>query len=207
VAGPLSVANVIEASLKGIIAAQKAYEAWSEEWLWRAPEYFSTVYIAREIGKITAPKFITLENSAVSAIDDAGAKGRGKLHSAIRANGSFDILLWWANGTPRAPIEVKCQVTKINKIQADIERISKVLHRNKTQSSINFGAVVFYTSRRDDKTFTAKEKLLKSLENILRDAKSIVGDSCQVLLQQTKVYVVGDSAWAGAALVLKAKNV
>ena len=206
-AGPLSVEDVIAASLKGIVEAQKVYEAWSGEWLWCAPEYFSTIYVAREIGKMSAPKYITLENSAASAIKDAGAQGRGKLHSAIRANGRFDILLWWANGKPRAPIEVKCQVLKIDKIKADIERISKVIHRNKTQSSINFGAVVFYSSCVDDKTFTAKEKISKSLENILRDAKSIAGDSCQVLLQQTKIYVVGDSAWAGAAIVLKAKNV
>jgi len=150
---------------------------------------------------------ITLENNAGSVIDDAGARTRGRLKSAIRAKGRFDILLWWANETPRAPIEVKCQVLKIDKIRADIKRIAGVLEKNKEESSINFGAVVFYASCADDKTFTAKEKLYKSLNNIERDAKSIVNDSCKVLLQKTKVYVVDDSAWAGAVLVLKAKNV
>lgn len=205
-AGPLSVEDVIAASLKGIVVAQKSYEEWSGEWLWSAPEYFSTVYVAREIGKKSAPKYITLENSASSAIKDAGAKGRGKLHSAIRANGRFDILLWWSNGKPRAPIEVKCQVTKIDKISADVKRISKVLHRKKSQSSINFGVIVFYTSCNKDRTFSAKERLLKSLDNILSGAKVLVGDSCQIILEKTKVNVVGDSAWAGAALVLRAKH-
>ena len=110
-AGPLSIEDIVSAALKGIATAQKEYLAWSDDWLWCAPEYFSTVYVAREIGKIASPKYITLENNAASAIEDAGAKGRGKLHSAIRPNGRFDILLWWGNGKPRAPIEVKCKRT------------------------------------------------------------------------------------------------
>lgn len=205
-AGPLAIEDVVAAALKGIVTAQKEYVAWSNDWLWCAPEYLSTVYVAREIGKLDSPKYITLENSASSAIEEAGAKGRGKLHSAIRSNGRFDILLWWGNGKPRAPIEVKCQVTNIDKIRADIERIEKVLHRNKTDSSMNFGAVVFYTSCRDDKMFSAKEKLSKCLENILNDCKTIIGDSCAVSLKPTKIYVEDDSAWAGAALVLRARN-
>ena len=72
---------------------------------------------------------------------------------------------------------------------------------------MNFGAVVFYSSIRDDKTFTAKERLSKFLENILRDCKALVGGSCQVTLEQTKFYVEADSAWVGAVLVLRAKNV
>ncbi|MGO9007189.1 MAG: hypothetical protein ACLQIQ_18190 [Beijerinckiaceae bacterium] len=129
-AAPVSEDDIVAASLKGIVAAQNAYEAWSGEWLWRAPEYLSTVYVAREIGKLSAG--ITLENSARSAIKDAGAKGRGKLHSHIRDKGRFDLLLWWGNGTPRAPIEVKCQVLSIYKIRRDIKRIVAVLKKQGT---------------------------------------------------------------------------
>ncbi|MGP8267509.1 MAG: hypothetical protein ACLQOQ_16260 [Beijerinckiaceae bacterium] len=58
---------IVAASLKGIVAAQKAYGEWTNgEWLWKAPEYLSTVYVAREIGKL--PAWITLENSARSAL-------------------------------------------------------------------------------------------------------------------------------------------
>lgn len=206
-AGPISIEDIVSASLKGIVKAQKDYELWSEEWLWEAPEYFSTVYVAKEIAKIAGSKFITLENNAKSAIKDAGAMGRGKLHGNIRENGRFDILLWWANGTPRAPIEVKCQVKDADKIMLDIKRIKEVVHRNKHDASFNFGAVVFYSSRRDDKTFKAKAKLEQSLKNILAAVKKEVGDSCQVSMDQSKIYVDDDSAWVGAAIVLKPKNI
>jgi hypothetical protein len=207
VTGPMSTEAVIASSLKGIVAAQKAYESWSDEWLWNAPEYFSTVFVAKEIARNGASKYITLENSAKSAIKDAGARGRGRLHSAIRANGRFDILLWWSNGKPRAPIEVKCQVTKADKIISDIRRIAKVIHRNKDESSIAFGAVIFYISFRDDATFTAKERITKSLKNILDEVRDEVGFSCQITLQKSRIYVEGDSAWAGAAVVLRPRNV
>lgn len=206
-AGPLSAEDVVAASLKGIAAAQKQYEKMSDEWLWCAPEYFSTVFVAREIDKISSPKYITLENSAAAAIEDAGAKGRGKLHSSIRANGRFDILLWWSNGTPRAPIEVKCQVLDYKKIKSDVERIAKVVHRNKKKSSIGFGAVVFYASCKNDKTFSAKEKLTKSLDNILQEAKTNVGTSCALSLSQSRIKVVDSSAWVAAVLLLKPKNI
>lgn len=55
-AGPLAIEDIITACLKGVVEAQKAYVAWSEEWLWRAPEYFGTVFVARELGKLKAPK-------------------------------------------------------------------------------------------------------------------------------------------------------
>lgn len=56
-AGPLSVDDVVSASFKGIAAAQKEYEKLSAEWLWCAPEYFSTVHVAHAIGEIAAPIF------------------------------------------------------------------------------------------------------------------------------------------------------
>lgn len=206
-AGPISIEDIVNASLKGIVKAQKDYELWSEEWLWKAPEYFSTVYVAQEIAKIAGSKFITLENGAKSAIKDAGAIKRGKLHGDIRKNGRFDILLWWANRKPRAPIEVKCQVINAKKIMSDIKRIKGVLHINKHDASFNFGAVVFYSSYCDDKIFKAKTRLEQSLKNILADVKKVVGDSCYVSMDQTKIYTVDDSAWVGAAIVLKPKNI
>jgi hypothetical protein len=204
--GPLSTEDIVTASLKGVVVAQKTYEEWSGEWLWKAPEYLTTVFVAQKLAKLSAPKYITLENSVGKAIEGAGAKGRGKFHSKMRENGRFDILLWWKNGTPRAPIEVKCQVLKFDKIRTDVERISEVINRNKSKSTIAFGVVAFYSSCGKDHTFSAKEKLEKSLENILQDAKELVGSSCHVSLEKTRTYLSDNSAWAGAAIVLKPKN-
>src|SRR3989338_5987693 len=163
--GQVSIAAIARGAVNGIVKAQRAYKDWSGgEWLWCAPEYFSTVFVAQGISKLDGSKYVTVEHGANAAIEEAGARGRGKLHHKIRVNGHFDILLWWADETPRAPIEVKCQVTRIEKIKADLLRIEKVIHRNKQDSTFQFGMVVFYSSCRNGKGFTAKEILSKRLE-------------------------------------------
>lgn len=207
--GPVSLEKIVSASLKGIVKAQKDYVLWCNEWLWCAPEYLLTVYVAKEIAKLEGSKLLTLENSALAAIKDAGARGPGNLHSDIRENGRFDILLWWANGAPRAVIEIKNQVTNARKIISDVNRIVQVLHRNKEASSIDFGAIVFYTSLNDDKNkkLTAKEKLEKSMGNIEKSVKNHVGDSCLVSMHSPKIYEDEGSAWAGVVIILKPKNI
>lgn len=200
----VSIAEIAKGALKGIIKAQKEYEEWSGgEWLWCAPEYFSTVFVAQEIAKLDGSKYVTVENGARAAIDDAGAMGRGRLHSKIRANGRFDILLWWATDeTPRAPIEVKRHVIGIEKIKADLHRIEKVLHRNKADSSFQFGMVVFYTSCKKGNGFSAKDILAKRIENIKSDCSQLI-QSCAVQMTSSRIYTDGDSAWAASAIILK----
>lgn len=199
----VSIAAIARGAINGIVKAQRAYEDWSGgEWLWCAPEYFSTVFVAQEISKLDGSKYVTVEHGANAAIEDAGARGRGKLHHKIRANGRFDILLWWADETPRAPIEVKCQVTRIEKIKADLLRIEKVIHRNKQDSTFQFGMVVFYSSCRDGKGFAAKEILGKRLENIHSGCKELLS-SCTVTMSNSRIYTDGDSAWVASAIVLK----
>lgn len=205
--GPLSINSVVKAALNGVVLAQKEYENWSQEWLWMAPEYFTTVSVARQIEKLTVQEFVTLEHSAKKAIKDAGATGRGKLHHSIRAGGKIDILLWWGDGTPRAPIEVKVQVSSFDKIKTDVERIEKVLHRNKQKSRIGFGAVVLYSSAKSTKQVTAKQKLISILQNIENNAKNKVSSTCNVKLHHSKIVVDQDSAWVSAVLILRPKNI
>lgn len=199
----VSMSKVVSGALNGVAKAQKAYAAWSGgEWLWNAPEYMSTVFVAQEIAKLDGVKYVTVEHGTKSAMEDAGAIGRGKLHNKIRAGGRFDILLWWADGLPRAPIEVKCQVVSVEKIKADLHRIEKVVHRNKKDSSFQFGMLVFYTSCRKHKGFSAKEILEKRLENINADCKKVVAN-CSVKMTNSRIYTDGDSAWVASAIVLK----
>lgn len=199
----VSIVAIARGAVNGIVKAQRAYEKWSGgEWLWLAPEYFSTVFVAQEISKLDGSKYVTVEHGANAAIEDAGARGRGKLHHKIRANGRFDILLWWADETPRAPIEVKCQVTRIEKIKADLLRIEKVIHRNKQDSTFQFGMAVFYSSCKDAKGFTAKEILSKRLENINSGCKKLL-PGCAVKMSNSRIYTDGDSAWVASAIILK----
>ena len=47
---PYPMDEVIENAVNGIAKAQRDYELWSGgNWLWEAPEYFMTTYIAKEI--------------------------------------------------------------------------------------------------------------------------------------------------------------
>lgn len=199
----ISIATITRGALQGIVKAQRAYKDWSGgEWLWCAPEYVSTVFVAQEISKLDGSKYVTVEQGANAAIEDAGARGRGKLHHKIRANGRFDILLWWANETPRAPIEVKCQVAGIAKIEADLLRIEKVIHRSKQDSTFQFGMMVFYSSCIERNGVSAQKILEERLEKINSDCKELL-PSCSVKMSNSKIYMDGDSAWVASAIVLK----
>lgn len=201
--GKISMPTIARGAVNGIVEAQRAYEKWSGgEWLWCAHEHISTAFVAQELSKLDGAQYVTVEHGVKKAIEDAGARGRGKLHHKIRAGGKFDILLWWGDETPRAPIEVKRQVTQIAKIKPDLQRIEKVIHRGKADSSIQFGMVVFYSSCRDAKDFSAKEILSKRLENINTDCKALL-PNCTVKMSSSKIYIDGDSAWVASAIVLQ----
>lgn len=209
------IKTIVDATIKGISKAQSDYESWSGgDWLWNAPEYLSTTYVAREIGLESEDKgtqYVTMEHGTKAAIVDAGAKGRGKLHGKMRPNGRVDLLLWWADGTPRAPIEIKCQVSVFSQIKADIDRIEKIIHRNSTESSFQFGIMAFYTSVAARDGNAAKEKMKIRLKRI----KSVLNEYLETNSPNTKstwhgnkdeeMRIVDESAWAVVAIVLQPK--
>ncbi len=200
----IPIDTVVKKTLEGIVQAQKDYAKWTDGyWLWNAPEYLLCAYIAQKIAKIDGAKYLTLENNAKSAIEDAGARGKGRLHSKIRANGRFDILLWWGSYKPRAVIEVKNQIGNVDAIRDDLLRIKEVLKRKREDSSFQFGIVAYYTSTRDSREFSAKERIAKRIDNICKDAMDIVGEELQITAFYKNIRVEGDSAWVAAALLVK----
>ena len=165
--------ELIDATLTAINNCQKTYLNWSyNEWLSFAPEYFLTVKIAEEISKINKNKFITLEDNVENTLDISNAKGRGKISTGTRSNGRYDIVVWWANGHPRAIIEVKNCVRNYRKIEEDITRICDSLNRKSKDSTLRHGFIAFYI----DNTYikNAKEQLEKQLNNIFEQAKDFV---------------------------------
>jgi len=202
----ISIGSVVKATLNGIKKSQKKYESWTGgDWLWNAPEYMITTNVAEEISKINGPKYLTLENSAKRALDDAGAGGRGKIHSKVRINGRFDILLWWGGGDPRALIEIKNQISNIgSESKKDLERIQSVLSRKSENSTFQFGIFAFYTSTHDARGVTSKEKLDARLLKILKEARQLLHKSdLTVTLKNTEIVTDGDSAWVAGALIIK----
>ena len=200
----ISIGDLVDAAMKGIAAAHTDFQKWSGgSWLWEAPEYLATVYVARELARLKGTKFISLERNARRALRDAGAIARGPIHKHVRASGRFDLLLFWASGTPRAPIEVKGWVNQYKAIAADMRRLEEVIHRAEDTSSLQFGLMVFHTSARDDRTFSAAEKLTKWISNIESEAHEVIPSRTAIRLQSRRLTVEGDSAWTAVSILLK----
>lgn len=202
----IPIETIIEKTLEGIALAQKDYESWTDgDWLWNAPEYMLSTYIAQKISRIQGAKYVTLEESAKSALKDAGSIGRGKLHSKLRVNGRFDILLWWGSYSPRAVIEVKNQISRVDAIKEDLHRVAQVLKRKNAESSFQFGLVAYFTSCSDNKEFSAKERIARRIENIYYDTKELLGNNFNVSSYNKRIKVDEDSAWVASVLLIKYK--
>lgn len=198
--GPISRDEVIEKTLSGIVKAQQDYEAWSGGlWLWEAPEYMLTTYIAREICTIEGSYSLTLESNVKETVENAGGTGRGGLHEAVRPSGRFDITLYWGNGCPRAVIEVKNQVAIAADMKKDIIRVKNLLRRKNT---FQFGLVAFYTSRGKKRGDSggARAKIEEWLENIECGTRDILGEGYRLSRHDIPIKGDDDDAWVASVL-------
>ncbi|MDE0056992.1 MAG: hypothetical protein OXI22_21940 [Defluviicoccus sp.] len=180
--------EVIDNVLKGIAKAQRDYQRWSGYWLRDAPEYFLTTYIAREIASYGQQGYsVTLEDGVRGALDEAGGMGRGRPRDDLRPDGKFDILLWWANGTPRTVIEVKRQASRFRTIQRDVARICSVLDQAETIRN----GLVAYCSTIDGEPDELKGLLSDRLEAIEAGTRSYVerrGKGVDLYRRKTTVF-------------------
>ena len=201
-----SVKKIIEKTLDGIDESMEVQQKWSgEEWLWNAPEYLITVKIAENIAKINKNQYITLEDNVDYILDISNAKDNGKAHNKVRANGRTDIVLWWANGTPRAIIEVKNSVFRLNKISKDIDRIQEILKTKKDKTTLQFGLIAFYIDR-GYKKGNAKEKIKNRIYKIDKEIKEQYNDlSCQLNFRDKEIIEDNTNSWASVVFLLKLK--
>jgi len=161
--------EILQACLNGIENSFHEYLEWSgDEWLWNAPEYLLTVNIAKELASVEKNKYITLEDNVRTTLKRADAHIKGKLSKRTRSNGRSDIILWWANGTPRGIIEVKNAVLRFKNIQIDVDRIQEVL---KKDSSIEFGVIAFYIDRHYEK-LDPKKTIIEKIEKIVEEVRA-----------------------------------
>ena len=203
--GPVPMKAVIKKALSGIAKAQRDYEAWSGGfWLWQAPEYILTVYIAKELWTVPGSKYLTLESNVRRTLEDAGGMGRGKISEATRPGGRSDIVLWWSSSDmPRAVIEVKKVSYSATEIKQDIERISTTLR--KRGNSIQCGLVAFYTSTRDREGDGegARSTIKARLKNIEQETRKILGKEHRLSRHDSRIRVDGDSAWVASVLQIQ----
>ena len=204
--GPVPMKAVVKKILSGIAKAQRDYEDWSGgSWLWKAPEYMLTTYIAKELGTMPGSKYLTLESNVRRTLEGAGGMGRGKISDAARLGGRSDIVLrWGSDKMPRAVIEVKNQVSdSATEIKQDIKRISAMLR--KRDNSFQCGLVAFYTSRWDRKGDGegARSTIKDRLESIESETRNILGERCRLSRHDSIIRVDGDSAWVASVLQIQ----
>ena len=198
---------IIDKTLCGISKAQKDYESWSDgSWLWVAPEYMTTTYIAKKIATSIDKRSLTLEAGVSKSIEEAGGLGRGAVSDDLRLGGRFDILVRWANRKPKAIIEVKKQPTKFSDIEEDIQRIIRVLKREKT--TFRCGLIAYYTSRHDE-SGSVKECIKKRVKDIEKETCDLIEKEKGLKFKQypSDPKPEGDSYDAWIAVVLKISKV
>ena len=203
--GPLPIDDVIGKTLRGIGRAHRDYADWTGgEWLWNAPEYMTTVYVAREIRTTKGYEYyLTLEYSAGQTIRDAGGIGRGRVSHDSRLGGKFDVVLYRANGAPRVVIEVKKQVRSFTQLKQDARRVRDAL-RNPS-NTIRCGLLAFYTSCKvnDTRDSSARDRIREILNNVDRDAQEYLKNGptrVKSSMRRGRITVDRESAWVAALL-------
>ena len=196
--------NIIKKTLRGISKAQKDYEAWSTLWLWEAPEYMITTYIAKEIAP-DSPYYVTLEQNAGESTEAGGGVGKGNVAEPTQRKlkrGRFDIAVWDGD-IPIVIIEVKNQPVRFNQISGDVDNICRVLKGK--NNSLRYGLIAYYLGlleKTDDES--AEERTSRIVEEIRGDADAHIKTKKGLKLRQhpshPKPQVIEDSAWIGVVL-------
>ena len=197
------MSDIVNKTLAGISEAQKKYEYWTGgRWLWEAPEYMVTTYIAKHISVLEDKTFyLTLEHKVRDALDKAGGLPLppGEPPDVLRLKGKFDILVWWANDTPRAVIEVKKKVKRFSDIEADVSRICAIL--NIPDTSFRCGFIAYYTSKYD-KHGLAKDRVNERVKEVAKDVKKFANKNGKTF-KRYYGKVKGDDSDAWTVEVLK----
>ncbi len=207
--GPKTGLELVKAMIRG---GEKAYQDFFRisggEWFDEAPEYFLTTYVAGAAGN-GENSYALLEVPVNMTRKEAGAIRRGRPAMHERKNGRFDVVLYWANGNPRAAVEVKSPIWSATrqKIIPDIDRLCTTLVASK-DSTFQFCAFLFYASvskpnRKHDNPSQRLRALLGRIE--ARACEKVVEHGVKAVLVPGSVHSgneVDDGAWAIAAVVV-----
>jgi hypothetical protein len=199
----ISKAQCAQAVIKGIEDAHRNYEKWSGDWLWQGPEYLINTHVAERLASLDGTCYVTLESRVKEMLKVAGVSSAGAPKKALRRNGRFDIVLWWANGTPRAVIEAKNGVWSFANIEHDVARVAAAVSKLRTKSQIHFGAVAFYTSAKSNNRSDATKQLASLNNTLLTKTKGSVGDSIKIHQVPSKIHAVGGDAWTATCYIFE----
>lgn len=142
----VAYSEIFAAILDGVNNASKKYHKWSGGyWQNSAPESFIESEIANSLSKIVP--YLTLQDTIRNILKDANADLRGPKPRNSDV-GRIDIIVWWANESPRILVEVK-KASGNNALNLDARRLRQMLNK---ESSLQKGLIVAYTSAQKSKT-------------------------------------------------------
>lgn len=149
-------------------AFRNFYRLSNGAWLDHAPEYFLTTHAAGAFHG-SEKTSAWLEASVFETRAEAAAINRGRPHAEERRNGRYDIVLYWANGTPRAAIEVKSPLwyADSSRLKPDFSRLCKTLGAA-ADSTFQFCVFLYYASVAEpERTHSsARERMLETVNRI-----------------------------------------
>lgn len=196
----LSRQEISSRALTAIADAHRDYADWSGgQWLWFAPEYLQTVYIARALAKDKV-NFVTLEDGVRGTLKKALAIGPGRPAKELRIGGRIDIVLWRLNDTPRGIIEVKRNCSSYEQVRDDVLRIRAILEKRPDKNTIDFGAVSFFTAYDSPGPQEPKIWVRDAIESIVDDARVELGPRFRVKPTSRDPRADQDGAWLASYL-------
>ena len=167
----IAMKKIISSIHKGIERAHTNYEkASGGDWLWRAPEYYSTTYVFDEIAKNLYGETLRLEMKPIEVLEHSGGIGKGTLSKRMQ-RGRIDIVLNYSTPInepkPRGIIELKKQAYSIEQISSDLKRIREALIRGKGGNSLQFGTCSFFLSYTENHKTPKMDKCIRKLKDDL----------------------------------------
>lgn len=210
----LSKENALLGVQTGIIKAHENYEDMAGISLYYAPEYLVTVSIANKI-KSLGECWVTLEGNVDETIRLSGSKRTGRPRSTIRKDGRFDVVLWFANGVPRAVIEVKHPLyLPTDAFRKDILRMRDVLVSNrKAGGSIEFCSLGFWMDAENPqrKHQSPEHRIQERYDRLVEEAKTLVSKESDITVRLSEQPIIkpyiseaGEPcAWAACCITLE----
>lgn len=167
-----------------------------------------TISVANELSSLS-PLILGLESNVRETIDEAGGIGKGAVPKKIRQEGRFDIVIRYADDSPRGIVEIKNRVCGYSKTcSSDIERIMRTLNRNNNNSTLDFGAFAFFVaydkSPRGRKS--AIERVQQTIDNFREKIRSHDKKNGFNIKFAYRAYDEGESAWAACCCTFKPAN-
>lgn len=167
----------------------------------QACEYLVTAGIFEQLAQRDRGT-VLLEVPVRLANREARAIRCGAPSASDRRNGRYDLVHYWANGAPRAAIEVKSPIRNAvrSSFRGDLLRLSNTLSAS-INSTYQFGAFVFFATKDYSGQFSAmrgkvvdaRERLGAMMASIDEIAADYTGDRLFHRLYTSKVYSSRDA--------------